>query len=48
MKDDYLWSYMITYIEKKIAQTFDDNLIIDEFCDMKERRLQFKMPNLSK
>ena len=37
MKDDYLWSYMITYIEKKIAQTFDDDSIIDEFCDMKER-----------
>ena len=48
MKDDYLGSYMITFIEKEIAQTFDDDLIIDEFCDMKERRLQFKMPNLSK
>ena len=48
MKDDYLGSYMITYIEKEIAQTFDDDSIIDEFCDMKERRLQFKMLNLSK
>ena len=41
MEDDYLGSYMITYIEKEIAQTFDDDSIIDEFCDMKERRLQF-------
>ena len=48
MKDDYLGSYMITYIEKEITQTFDDDSIINEFCDMKERRLQFKMPNLSK
>ena len=48
MKNDYLGSYMITYIEKEIAQTFDDDAIIDEFCDMKERRLQFKMTNLSK
>ena len=48
IEDDYLGSYMITYIEKEIAQTFDDDSIIDEFCDMKERRLQFKMPNLSK
>ena len=48
MKDDYLESYMITYIEKEITQTFDNNSIIDEFYDMKERRLQFKMLNLSK
>ena len=48
MKDDYLGSYIITYIEKEITQTFDDDSIIDEFCDMKERRLQFKMLNLSK
>ena len=48
MEDDYLGSYVITYIEKEIAQTFDYDSIIDKFCDMKERRLQFKMPNLSK
>ena len=48
IKDDYLGSYMITYIEKKIAQTFDDDSIIGEFCDIKEGQLQFKMPNLSK
>ena len=42
MEDDFLGSYLITYIEKEIAQTFDNNSIIDEFCDMKEIRLQFK------
>ena len=45
MKDDYLGMYLITYIEKEIAQTFDDDSIIDDFCDLKERRLKFKMPN---
>ena len=42
MEDDFLGSYLITYIEKEIAQTFDSDSLIDEFCDMKERRLQFK------
>ncbi|KAH1081436.1 hypothetical protein J1N35_021197 [Gossypium stocksii] len=46
--EDYLESYLITYIEKEIAQTFEDNSIIDDFYDMKERKLQFKMPNLFK
>ncbi|CAH9074661.1 unnamed protein product [Cuscuta epithymum] len=44
MEDDFLTSYLITYIEKEIAQSFDTDTIIDEFCDMKERRLQFKLP----
>ena len=48
MEDDCLGSYMITYIEKEIAQTFDNDSIIDELYDMKERQLQFKMPNLFK
>ena len=39
IEDDYLGSYIITYIEKEIAQTFDDDSIIDEFCDMKKRWL---------
>ena len=38
----FLMSCLITYIEKEIAQTFDKDSIIDEFYDMKERRLQFK------
>ena len=43
MEDDFLTSYMITYIEKDIAQTFTIDSIIDEFDTMKEHRVQFKM-----
>ena len=39
MKNDYLGSYMITYIEKEIAQTFDDDSIINEFCEMKKKTI---------
>ena len=44
MEDDFLASYMITYIEKDIARTFTIDSIIDEFDTMKERQAQFKMP----
>ena len=43
MEDDFLASYMITYIKKDIAQTFTIDSIIDEFDTIKERRAQFKM-----
>ena len=35
MEDDFLASYMITYIEKDIARNFTINSIIDEFNTMK-------------
>ena len=44
MEDDFLASYMITYIEKDIARTFTIDSNINEFDTMKERRAQFKMP----
>ena len=47
IEDDFLANYLITYIEKEIAQDFDTDSIIDEFYCMKERRTQLKMPNLS-
>ena len=36
MEDEFLVDCLITYIERKIAEKFDTNLIIDEFYDMKE------------
>ena len=35
MENDFLTSYMITYIEKDIARTFTIDSIIDEFDTMK-------------
>ena len=43
MEDDFLASYMITYIEKDITWTVTIDSIIVEFDTMKERRAQFKM-----
>ena len=48
MEDDFLASYLITYIENDIVRSFDVDSIIDEFADMKERRAQLKMPSFSK
>jgi len=38
MKDDFLANYLIVYIEKEIAERFTIDMIIDDFCSMKERR----------
>ena len=48
MEDDFLASYLITYIEKEIASGFDIDSIIDAFNDMKEHRVQLQMPKFSK
>ncbi|KAI8559941.1 hypothetical protein RHMOL_Rhmol04G0215800 [Rhododendron molle] len=48
MEDDFLESLLITYIEKDIAKSFDADSIIDAFNDMKEHRIQFKMPHFSR
>ncbi|XP_055960641.1 uncharacterized protein LOC130015115 [Mercurialis annua] len=42
MEDDYLADYLVAYIEKKISKTFTTDSIIDEFYDMKKRRVQFR------
>ncbi|XP_015969634.1 uncharacterized protein LOC107493071 [Arachis duranensis] len=39
MKDEFLANCLLIYIEKKIAERFDTDSIIDEFYDMKNRRL---------
>lgn len=39
MEDDFLHNYLITYIEKDVAEKFDNDSIIDVFYKMKNRRL---------
>ena len=48
IEDDFLTSYLITYIKKDIARGFDVDSIIHAFDIMKERRAQLKIPNFSK
>nr|KJB66041.1 hypothetical protein B456_010G125300 [Gossypium raimondii] len=42
MEDDFLRSSLVVYIEKEIAEKFDINKIIDNFSEVKDRRVQFK------
>ena len=44
IEDNFLASYMITYIEKDIARIFTINSIINEFNTIEEPRVQFKIP----
>ena len=39
MNNDFLTDYMVTYIERKIANSIDMDSIIDEF-DKKSRRVK--------
>ena len=42
MKNDFLANYLIVYIEKKIAERFTIDIIIDDFYSIKKRRVQLK------
>ncbi|XP_016690789.1 uncharacterized protein [Gossypium hirsutum] len=42
MEDDFLRSSLVVYSEKEIAEKFDINEIIDDFSEVKDRRVQFK------
>ncbi|TYG65322.1 hypothetical protein ES288_D06G177600v1 [Gossypium darwinii] len=42
MEDDFLRSSLVVYIEKEIAEKFNINKIIDDFSEVKDRRVQFK------
>ena len=41
MKDDFLADSLILYIEREIAATFSTDSIIDNFNNVKKRRLLF-------
>ena len=41
MEDEFLTDCLLVYIEKKIAEKFSVDSIIDDFRDMQERRSLF-------
>ncbi|GMI87762.1 hypothetical protein like AT1G19260 [Hibiscus trionum] len=41
IEDEFLSNCLLLYIEKEIAEPFDVDSIINDFCDMKERRVLF-------
>ncbi|XP_016205365.1 zinc finger MYM-type protein 1-like [Arachis ipaensis] len=42
MEDEFLTNCLLIYIEKKIAERFDTDFIINEFYDMKNRRVPLR------
>jgi hypothetical protein len=42
MKNDFFVNYLIVYMEKKIAERFIINMIINDFYSMKKQRMQLK------
>ena len=45
MEDDFLTDSMLLYIEREITQSFSTDLIIDDFSNVKTRRLLFSLKN---
>ena len=41
MEDEFLTDSLIMYIEREIAEKLSIELIVNEFRDMKERRIPF-------
>ena len=41
IEDEFLLDNLAVYIEKKIAENFTTDSILDEFRSLKERKLQF-------
>ncbi|KAH1057130.1 hypothetical protein J1N35_035195 [Gossypium stocksii] len=48
IKDDFLSTYLVAYIEKEITREFLTDSILEEFDLMKEQKVQFKMPGIVK
>jgi hypothetical protein len=45
MEDDFLTDSMLLYIEREITQLFSTDSIIDDFNNVKTRRLLFSLKN---
>ena len=41
MEDEYLTDSLVVYIEREIMEVIDTDSVIDAFCSMKDRRVQF-------
>jgi hypothetical protein len=41
MEDEFLANTLVVYIEREISESFNSDLILDDFVSLKERRMQF-------
>jgi hypothetical protein len=41
MNDEFLANSLVVYIERKISESFNSDLIHDDFVSMRTRRMQF-------
>ena len=42
MEDDFLANNLVFYIERELAETFNSDSILDDFVNLKERRVRFR------
>jgi hypothetical protein len=41
MDDEFLTNSLVVYIEREISESFNSDLILDDFVSLKTRRMQF-------
>jgi hypothetical protein len=41
MEDEFLADNLLVYIEREIFESFNSDLILDDFVSLKSRRMQF-------
>jgi len=41
MDDEFLANSLVVYIEREISESFNSDLILDDFVSLKTRRMQF-------
>jgi hypothetical protein len=41
MEDEFLANNLLVYIEREISESFNSDLILDDFVFLKSRRMQF-------
>jgi len=41
MEDEFLADNLVVYIEKEISESFNSDLILDDFVSLRARRMQF-------
>jgi hypothetical protein len=44
MEDEFLADNLVVYIERKISESFNSDLILDDLVSLRASRMQFKTP----
>jgi len=44
MDDEFLADNLVVYIEREISESFNSDLILDDYVSLRERKMQFQTP----